>query len=243
MIISSVNSSWSQATSCDHPVALDRLGDPEAARLQPIRLVLVEDDARLLHTLHEALAAQPAFEILSVHDSAEDALGTADWEHCAILLTDLTLPGLSGVELIHRVATIAPEVTIAAYTVNDQRQEVLSAIRAGASGYILKRHSLAEISAAIRELAAGGAPISPSVGGMILDALRSVDSQPDLPLLSPREAEILRLAADGFQRKEIADQLGLSLHTVHSHTKRIYKKLQVNGRREALAKIRGSVQL
>jgi DNA-binding NarL/FixJ family response regulator len=207
----------------------------------PIRLILVEDDPRLLGMLAEGLASYSDFEILSSHGSAEDALASADWERCTILLTDLSLPGLGGVELIRRAKTSRPDLIAAAYTVNDQQQEVLGAIRAGASGYILKRESLHGISAAITELASGGAPITPSVACMILDALR--DSDQSSQQLSPKELQILVLVSDGYLHKEIAGLLGVSLHTVHSHTKRIYKKLGAKGRLEALEKARLSGQL
>lgn len=217
--------------------------DRAAHRAHPIRLVLVEDDVRLLIMLRDALAACPGFEVLSSHHSAEQALANADWGHCTILLTDLTLPGLSGVELIRHAKTIRPKLIAAAYTVNNRRDQVLSAIRAGASGYILKRDSLAEISSAIRELAAGGAPISPSIACMILDELRDSESTASDPQLSHREREVLGLVGDGYAQKEIADFLSISLNTVQTHTKRIYKKLQANGREDALDKARRSGQL
>ena len=204
----------------------------------PIRLVLVEDDPRLLSILADALGAYSDFEVLSCHSSAEEALATADWERCTILLADLSLPGLGGVELIRRAKASRPGLIAAAYTVNDQQQEVLAAIRAGASGYILKRESLDRLVEAITELAAGGAPITPSVASMILDVLRNEDLDTAAPRLSPREQKVLRLVADGYMQKEIASLLSVSLYTVQSHTKRIYKKLEAKGRLEAVAKAR-----
>ena len=236
--------------SCSNSVAPVKLGPPGLAKQEeasekvsfgatlPIRLVLVEDDPRLLDMLADALAAYSDFEVLSCHGSAEEALATADWGRCTILLADLSLPGLGGVELIRQAKAFRPGLIAAAYTVNDQQREVLAAIRAGASGYILKRESLHELVAAITELAAGGAPITPSVASMILDALRNADPDTAAPRLSPREQKVLRLVADGYMQKEIASLLSVSLHTVQSHTKRIYKKLEAKGRLEALAKAR-----
>jgi DNA-binding NarL/FixJ family response regulator len=102
-------------------------------------VVLVEDDPRLLSILADALGDHSDIEVLSCHGSAEEALAIADWERCTILLADLNLPGLGGVALILRAKASRPGLIAAAYTVNDQQQEVLAAIRAGASGYILKR--------------------------------------------------------------------------------------------------------
>jgi DNA-binding NarL/FixJ family response regulator len=177
-------------------------------------------------------------EVLSCHGSAEEALAIADWERCTILLADLNLPGLGGVALILRAKASRPGLIAAAYTVNDQQQEVLAAIRAGASGYILKREPLDRLVEAIAELAAGGAPITPSVASMILDVLRNEGSETAAPRLSPREMKVLRLVSDGYMQKEIASLLSVSLHTVQSHTKRIYKKLEAKGRQEALSKAR-----
>ena len=204
----------------------------------PIRLVLVEDDPSLLGILADALAAYSDFEVLSCHGSAEEALAIADWERCTILLADLSLPGLGGVELIRQAKASRPGLIAAAYTVNDRQQDVLGAIRAGASGYILKHESLDRLVEAITELATGGAPITPSVASMILDVLRNEDPDTAAPRLSPREQNVLRLVADGYMHKEIASFLSVSLHTVQSHTKRIYKKLEAKGRLEAVAKAR-----
>ncbi len=210
-----------------------------ASHVEPIRVIIVEDDRELRLNLTATLARQPGLEVIGSYDTAEQALAQADWPLATLLLSDLNLPGLSGVELIRQVKLATPGLIAAAYTIHDDRQYVFDALAAGAVGYLIKGSAPAVLVAELRSLATGGASISPGIAMMLLEKLYGIPEQEvaDDPLTT-REVEILNLLAEGQLYKEIAANYHISIHTVHTHIKRIYRKLQATCRAQAVSNAR-----
>jgi len=210
-----------------------------ASHVEPIRVIIVEDDRELRLNLTAMLARQPGVEVIGSYDTAEEALAQADWPLATLLLSDLNLPGLSGVELIRQVKLTTPGLIAAAYTIHDDRQYVFDALAAGAVGYLIKGSAPAVLVAELRSLATGGASISPGIAMMLLEKFYGIPEQEeaDEPLTT-REVEILNLLAEGQLYKEILANYHISIHTVHTHIKRIYRKLQASCRAQAVSNAR-----
>ncbi len=155
------------------------------------------------------------------------------------MLCDLGLPGMSGIEFIKKIKAESPSLEIMAHTVFDDRENVFSALKAGASGYLLKGCSPREIIEAIYELHQGGSPMSPKIARKVIHEFQDAEIAEQF-VLSQREKSILKCIELGMTYKEIATDLSISSHTVHSHIKRIYEKLQSKDRTEALVKARKS---
>lgn len=202
----------------------------------PIRLVLVEDELPLLASLSELFRQTDDIELMAAFPSAEDAVDFP-WENADLLLTDLSLPGIAGAELIRRAVTNHPRLLAAAYTIHENRESLFEALQAGASGYVIKGGSADELIDAIRSLAAGQSPISPAVARHLIAEFldkQTLAEAEDQPSLSTRELQMLQALAAGKINKEIADQFGISPHTVHNHLGNIYTKLHVRSRAEAV---------
>ncbi len=200
----------------------------------PIRIILVEDDPRLLDNLARLLEKREDFRIAGTYSSAEEALTAKPWQEGDVLISDIDLPGISGVQLIAAAKEENPALLPLAYTIYEDRDTVFAALNAGAFGYLLKGCSADYLETSIRDLVRGGAPMSPLIARKLLD--RFLQDSPAAPAetLSPREVELLRCVAGGLLYKEIGERLGISRHTVHTHIKNIYGKLHATGRRHAL---------
>jgi len=202
-----------------------------------MRLAIIEDDEMLRENLRLLLNGESEIDVVGAFGSAEEAL--LEFEACTpeLLLVDLGLPGISGVELIEKAREQMPSVEIMAYTIYEDRETVFAAIKAGASGYILKGSSPREIVEALHSLHNGGAPMSPKIARKVIGEFqeKAIGEQ---YLLSRREKDILMLIEAGLLYKQIADKLAISPHTVHSHIKKIYEKLQAKNRQDALGKAR-----
>ena len=202
-----------------------------------MRLVIVEDDPLLLENLTLLLRGEGGITVVGAYLSAEDALKSLKKASPEVMLTDIGLPGMSGVELIKKAKTDMADLEIMAHTVFEDRDNVFSAIKAGASGYILKGSSPREIIESIHALYKGGAPMSPKIARKIIH-----EFQEDVPeeqfLLTQRETEIVKLIEEGLTYKEIGERLSISTHTVHTHIKNIYEKLQAKNRSDAIIKAR-----
>ncbi len=204
-----------------------------------MNLCIVEDNAPLLASLRMLLDGEADIDVTACHTSAEEALTRANWNQTDVLLADIDLPQMSGIELIRRVHPLNPDMSILVYTVHEDRASVLEAIRAGACGYLIKGSTPRELIAALREIHAGGAPMSPKIARSVLSELRQDEAAPAIPenqRLTQREITIMRLLEDGHPYKEIAAELGVSPHTVHTHIKNIYQKLQAHSRADAIRK-------
>jgi len=202
-----------------------------------MRLVIVEDDPLLRENLKLILGGEAGISVVGAYGSAEDALRSLGASVPDVMLADLGLPGMSGIELIKKVKKENPSLEIMAHTVFEDRENVFSALKAGASGYMLKGSSPREIIEAIYGLYKGGAPMSPKIARKVIHEFQE-DRTDAQYLLSQREKELVRCVEEGLTYKEISDRLRISPHTVHTHIKNIYEKLQAKDRSEALVKAR-----
>lgn len=198
---------------------------------------LVEDHRPLRLTLREALEISEGASVrdFSTCEAALAALTKATARPEVIIL-DLGLPGMSGLEGLRRFKEATPSTEILIFTVFDDRERVFEAICAGASGYLLKSESLDRIVSAVREVWRGGSPMTPEIARSVLDRFSQLRPTQSAIEITTRERDVLRLLADGLTKKEIADQLDLSQHTVDNYLRRIYTKLHVNTLGGAVAK-------
>jgi DNA-binding NarL/FixJ family response regulator len=206
--------------------------------VQVIRIIVVEDDPRLSENLARLLGRREDFEVVACYANAEEALAASPWLAGDVLIADIDLPGISGIELISRVKAAQPEVLPLAYTIYEDRDTVFAALTAGAFGYLVKGCAPEYLEMSIRELVLGGAPMSPSIARRLLDRFLQDTPAEESAALSAREVGLLRLVAQGFIYKEIGEQLGISPHTVHTHIKNIYGKLHATDRQHALRRAR-----
>ncbi len=202
-----------------------------------MRLVIIEDDPLLLENLTLLLRGEEGITVAGAYRSAEDAMKSLRNAAPEVMLTDLGLPGMSGVELIKKAKEEMPSLEIMAHTVFEDREKVFSAIKAGASGYILKGSSPREIIESIHSLYKGGAPMSPKIARKIIHEFQDDATGEDF-LLTQRETEIVKRVEEGLTYKEIGERLSISTHTVHTHIKNIYEKLQAKDRSDAIIKAR-----
>ena len=200
-----------------------------------MQVVIVEDNELLRNNLRLLLEGEREVSVAGCYADAEDALKNIEVTVFDLLLVDIGLPGLSGIELIREVKSRLPDIDILAHTVFDNRETVYSAIKAGASGYILKGASPRELIEALHNLHRGGAPMSPKIARAIISDMQD-GCKEERYILSPREIQIIKKLENGYTYSEIGDELNISSHTVHSHIKNIYEKLHAAGRSDALLK-------
>ena len=200
---------------------------------------IVDDDTRLIENLRFLLLSEPGVKSVHTFASAEEFLAAQPRPELDILLVDMDLPGLSGVELIAQSTKDRVKFSCLAYTVSAERQTVFAAIQAGACGYVLKGGGSRELVSALHDLEAGGAPMSPGIARQVLQQFQQLTlAGPPTATegLSEREQNVLRGLARGQAYKEIASTMSISAHTVNSHVKHIYEKLHVRSREEAVRK-------
>ena len=202
-----------------------------------MKISIVEDDVLLRENLKLLLNGETGISVVSAYGSAEEALAGIKRARPDILLADIGLPGMSGIELIRKVKDLMPDIEIMAHTVFDDRETVFSAIKAGASGYILKGSTPRDLIDALHTLARGGSPMSPKIARKVIREFQD-ERVDDQYLLSHRETEIVKEIENGLTYKDIAAKLGISPHTVHTHIKNIYEKLHAKDRPEALVAAR-----
>jgi DNA-binding NarL/FixJ family response regulator len=200
-------------------------------------LWIVEDHAAFRRTLVRVLNAEPDLQCPRDFDSCEKAFAALTRDDAPdLILLDVGLPGMSGLEGIRLFKEHAPNSLIVILTVFEDDDKVFQAICAGAAGYLLKTSSVADITQAVRDALAGGSPMNPRIARRVLDMFSKLVPKQTNYGLSEREKEILQLMTTGLIKKEIADQLTLSIHTVDTYLRRIYEKLEVNTRTGAVAK-------
>jgi DNA-binding NarL/FixJ family response regulator len=210
-------------------------------RSSPIRVVIVEDNEGLQKSLESMLRREPGIQFAGSFASGEALLAVVQQVKPQVVLMDINLPGISGVECVRQLKKFLPELQTVMLTVHDHTQAVFESLSAGANGFLLKPVRAADLLRAIVEVHEGGAPMTPNIARLVVQAFHRSPAPKDPTFeLSPREREILELLAKGFLQKEIADQLGISFHTVQTHTARIYEKLQVRSRAQAVAKFLGA---
>lgn len=207
----------------------------------PIRISIVEDDARVREALTEMLNDAPGLRCVGKFDCAEDALKNFPEADTDVALVDINLPGRSGIELVGELKARHPKLHFVMMTVYEDSELIFNSLQAGATGYLLKRARPAEIISAIREVHKGGSPMSPEIARKVVlffhqRRLNASVASAQMESLTKREAEILSQLAKGSLYKEIAAQMDISLDTVRSHLQHIYNKLQVHSRHEAVLK-------
>ena len=202
-----------------------------------ISVSIVEDDAGVRNTLAKLIDSSSGFRCLSQHPTAESALKELPKANPEVVLMDINLPGLSGVECVRRLKPTLPRAQIIMLTVYQNTEHIFNALAAGATGYLLKQTPPAELLAAIRDVHGGGSPMSSHIARKIVQSFQKpAPAKSGLESLTPRETEVLDYLAKGFLYKEIADALKISYDTVHAHIRKIYEKLQVRSRTEAVAR-------
>jgi DNA-binding NarL/FixJ family response regulator len=208
-----------------------------------ITVSIVEDDVRVRGTLARLIDRSEGFRCVSQHPSAENALQELSSVKPAVVLMDINLPGINGVECVRRLKPLLPETQIVMLTVYEDTDLIFDALAAGATGYLLKRTPAAELLAAVREVQGGGSPMTSHIARKVVQSFRRDEARaPDAAALSPREQEVLSHLASGYLYKEIAAKLNISYDTVHTYIRRIYEKLQVHSRTEAVAKHLGQAR-
>ena len=205
-----------------------------------ITIVIVEDLDEVRDGLKNFLALSSEFRILDTFKTAEEALYDIPRLMPDIVIMDISLPGMNGIECIRRVKNKSPATQFMMFTVFENDEKVFEALKAGASGYLLKNTGLLHMAEALKELYDGGSPMSANIARKLVSVFR--DNAIDvgaLEVLSDRENEVLKLLAKGLLYKESADHLGISTSTVRQHIHKIYEKLHVQNRTEAINKALG----
>jgi DNA-binding NarL/FixJ family response regulator len=202
-----------------------------------ISVVIIEDLREIREGLMTLIHGTHGFRCTSGYRTMEDALARIGGDRPDVILTDIGLPGMSGIDGIRTLHEIYPDVPILALTVYDDDDKVFAALCAGASGYLLKTTPPARLLESLKEVVAGGAPISPEVALRVIQLFRNF-RPPDQAAhrLTPQETELLKLLIEGHHKKTAANQMGISFNTVSFHLKNIYAKLQVHSKTEAVAK-------
>jgi len=206
-----------------------------------MNICIVEDHITTLDNLRLLLAGEPDIRITGCYPTAEAALAQANWEQVDILLVDLGLPGMSGLELIRRINNQHNEIRIIVHTIYEDRPSVLEAIRSGACGYILKGCRPSQLITALHEIYEGGAPMSPSIARIVLFEFQNMAREQNSTnlqnnVLTLRERTILQYLEQGLTYKAIALRLSIAASTVHTHIKNIYGKLHARNKIDAIRK-------
>jgi len=209
------------------------------------RVLIVEDEPEFMRRFSNAVLNDPTLSLVAAVNTGQAGLAMLDLQTPDVLLIDLGLPDIEGVKVIAHAAQHCPSCDVLVVTMFADDEHVVASIEAGASGYLLKDASAEHITASIHELRAGGAPISPGIARRVLERFRAKASSSDTHRseqqqelepspLTPRETELLRLVAKGFTFETIGQLLDISPHTVVAHVKKIYRKLAVHSRSEAV---------
>jgi DNA-binding NarL/FixJ family response regulator len=210
-----------------------------------ILVSIVEDHEPLRQIMAEWIGQAPDMKLGRTYPDAESALADLPQHPADVVLMDINLPGLNGIECVRQLKALLPATQFVMVTVYMDADRIFKALAAGATGYLLKRSSHTELLQAIREVAAGGSPMSRNIARLIVEKFHGVAPQSpdtDMERLSDRELDVLRLLARGQVYKEIAADLNLSFHTVHTLVRRIYEKLHVHTRRDAVARFHQTSQ-
>ena len=203
----------------------------------PINVAIVEDDEEIRANLSHRIGSNTAFRLLRTFSDGEAAV--AELPRCKpdVVLMDINLPGMDGVECVRALKEKLPGTQFIMLTVYEDNNRLFKSLTAGASGYLLKRTSPAKLLQAVREAHAGGSPMTPQIARRVVQHFRQLpEHSSELEKLAPREMEVLDQLSKGFRYKEIVDNLGISHGTLHSYIRNIYEKLHVHSRTEAVVK-------
>jgi DNA-binding NarL/FixJ family response regulator len=191
-----------------------------------IKVVLVDDHHIVLDGLESLLQQEPEFQVLASLHSGEEVLDLLKTQQPQILLTDFSLPGISGIDFVRQVKRLYPHVKIIVLSMHDEGHIIKSVLKEGVEGYLLKNIQHSELKSAIRHVAQGLPYVSPEVTRLLMDEMNKPKDEPEL--LTDRELDVLRLIAKEFSNKEIADKLFISERTVETHRKNIFRKTKTS---------------
>ena len=207
---------------------------------KPHTVALVEDDAALRETLADILSASPTWQLVASYPAAEPALEAMKDGCPEVVLMDIQLPGMSGIECVAKLKERHPAAQVLMVTVYDNNDRIFDALAAGASGYLLKRDAPAKLLESLDDLLAGGSPMSSAIARKVVQKFQTAPpSKNEDHNLTPREKQILEELVKGSLYKEIAWELGIGVETVRTHLHNIYAKLHVRTRTEAVVKYLG----
>jgi len=202
-----------------------------------IQVAIVDDDAEMREVITQCLAEDPELKLGSSCTSGEEALKKLPDEEPDVVLMDINMPGMNGIECVRRLKVALPSTRIVMLTVFDDPDSTFDALAAGAEGYLLKHLAADRLIDAIHEVLEGGSPMSPPIARMVVRSFKdSKTAVADELQLSPRELEVLDGLARGLPYKLIADQLDISMGTIRTHIEHIYRKLHVHNRTDAVVK-------
>jgi DNA-binding NarL/FixJ family response regulator len=205
-----------------------------------IAISIVEDQRDMRESLVERLGHAPGLRCVGAHATAEEALREIPKENPDVVLMDINLTGMNGIQCVARLKERLPKTQVLMLTTYGEGNLIFDALRAGANGYLLKNMPEEKLVEAVQQVHAGGAPMSLQIARKVINHFhRAKKPGPDLEQLTPREHEILQLLAKGYMYKEIADHLGISMNTIRTHISAIYEKLHVHSRTEAAMKFAG----
>jgi DNA-binding NarL/FixJ family response regulator len=202
-----------------------------------INVSIVDDEKALRDSMATFINGSAGFRCLGAYGSAEDALKGLPGDHADVVLMDINMPGMSGIECVQRLKALTPQMQIVMLTIYEDTDKIFQALAAGASGYLLKRLTPTQLLQAIRDVQAGGSPMSNSIARKVVASFQKHEAAGKKPAsLSPREATVLDCLAKGYTYKQIADQMGISIDTIRTYIRRVYEKLHVQSRTEAVVK-------
>ena len=209
---------------------------PAAGRM--ITVTIVDDESQLRQSIETFINGSPGFRCVSAYGSAEAAVKGLATERPDVVLMDIHMAGMNGIECVEKLKELRPEIQIVMLTVYEDTEQIFRALAAGASGYLLKRQNPDKLLEAIQEVSEGGSPMSHSIARKVVASFTATERTggEDTNLLSPREQTVLDCLSKGLAYKQIADQLNITVPTIRSYLRRIYEKLHVHTRSEAVAR-------
>ena len=206
----------------------------------PVTVSIVEDTPGTRNSLIELFRKAADIECLRAYATGEEAVRGIPEERPQVAVVDINLPGISGIECVAQLKRLLPDLHVLMLTTYEESDLIFNSLRAGANGYLLKNMPAEELIQAVKQVQAGGAPMSMQIARKVVAHFHHAKQAPgEMSQLSNRENEILRLLAKGYLYKEIADQLGITMSTVRTHIHSVYEKLHVGSRTEAVVKFLG----
>jgi DNA-binding NarL/FixJ family response regulator len=202
-----------------------------------ISVSIVDDEKKLCQSISTFLNGSPGFRCVSIYGNAEAALKHLPADQPDVVLMDINMAGMNGIECVRQLKILVPQVQILMFTIYEDTEQIFKALAAGATGYLLKRLEPGELLQSIRDVHAGGSPMSNSIARKVVASFQEANQAGEKQnLLTPREQAVLDCLAQGLAYKQIADKLGISINTIRAHLRHIYEKLHVQSRTEAVAK-------
>lgn len=206
-------------------------------KIPPVNIVIVEDQPRVSESLTELINRSPGLRVICTYPDGETAVAKIPQLKPDVVLMDIGLPGMSGIECVRQLKAAMPALTVIMLTVYDEGEYLFNSLKAGASGYLLKRTTGDKLVEAINEARLGGVPLTRQMANQVAHYFQQMGTaNNEMDTLSKRERETLALLADGFRYKEIADRLGIGNETVREYVRNTYRKLHVTSRTEAVVK-------